>query len=96
MPEGLRLTPSGVLWALPGAASAFGLTLLVPPLALAINVGLIMGVLVRRRIDAYGWLTIGFAIWCAVYATLLSAWPLDGPAKSAFGARRGRSGACGR
>lgn len=70
MPEGLRLTPSGVLWALLGAASAFGLTLLVPPLALAINVGLIMGVLVRRRIDAYGWFTIGFAIWCAVYATL--------------------------
>lgn len=82
MPEGLRLTPSGVLWALLGAASALGLTILVPPLALAINVGLIVAVLVRRRIDAYGWFTIGFAIWCAIYVILAVVAALTGGSSS--------------
>ena len=58
------------LWVLAGGACAFGLTVLVPPLGLGIGVVLFVALLVRRRMGTYGWFTVGFAIWCAVYATL--------------------------
>ena len=59
-----------VLLVLGGAVCAFGLTVFVPPIAFGANIGLIVALLVRRRMDAYGWFTVGFAIWCAVYVSL--------------------------
>ena len=58
------------LWVLAGGACAFVLTVLVPPIALGIVIGLLVGLLVRRRMGAYGWFTIGFTVWCAIYAAL--------------------------
>ena len=58
------------LWVLVGGAAAFGLTVLVPPLGLGIGIVLLGALLVRRRLGAYGWFTVGFAIWCAVFAVL--------------------------
>ena len=58
------------LWVLAGGACAFGLTVLVPPVALGIGMVLVVALLVRRRLGAYGWFTVGFAVWCAIYAVL--------------------------
>ena len=57
-------------WLLVGAACAFVLTVFVPPLAVAIGLGLVGAALVRRRADGYGMFALGFAIWCAVYVAL--------------------------
>ena len=61
---------SGMPWLLVGAACAFVLTVFVPPLAVAIGLGLVGAALVRRRADGYGMFALGFAIWCAVYVAL--------------------------
>lgn len=67
-----RLLPAllRVLWLLAGGICAFALTLVVPPVALAAVLVLVAVALVRRRAGAYRVFTVGFAIWCAVYATL--------------------------
>ena len=59
-----------VLWVLAGGACAFGLTVLVPPVGLGIGIVLFGALLVRRRLGAYGWFTVGFALWCAIYTLL--------------------------
>ena len=61
---------SGWPWLLVGAACAFVLTVFVPPLAVAIGLGLVGAALVRRRADGYGMFASGFAVWCAVYVAL--------------------------
>ena len=61
---------SGLPWLLIGAICAFGLTVFVPVLAGAAGLGLVAVVLVRRRADAYGMFTIGFAVWIAIYIAL--------------------------
>ena len=58
------------LWVLAGGACAFGLTVLVPPIGLGIGIVLFGALLVRRRMGAYGWFTVGFAVWCAVFGVL--------------------------
>ena len=68
--ERLLLPLLRVLWLLAGGAVAFVLTVLVPPVALAAGLALVVVALVRRRAGAYRVFTIGFAIWCAIYATL--------------------------
>ena len=68
--ERLLLALLRVLWLLAGGICAFVLTLLVPPVALAAVLALVAVALVRRRAGAYRVFTIGFAIWCAIYATL--------------------------
>ena len=65
--DGFRL---GLPWLLVGAACAFVLTVFVPPLAVAIGLGLFGVALVRRRADGFGMFALGFAIWCAVYVVL--------------------------
>lgn len=57
-------------WLLVGAACAFVLTIFVPPGAAAVGLVLTAVALVRRRVDAYAMFTIGFIVWCAVYAAL--------------------------
>ena len=61
---------SGWPWILVGAACAFVLTVFVPPLAVAIGLGLVGAALVRRRADGYGMFALGFAVWCAAYVAL--------------------------
>ena len=61
---------SGWPWLLVGAACAYVLTVFVPPLAVAIGLGLVGAALVRRRADGYGMFASGFAVWCAVYVAL--------------------------
>ncbi len=68
--ERLLLPLLRVLWLLAGGAVAFVLTVLVPPVALGAGLALVVVALVRRRAGAYRVFTIGFAIWCAIYATL--------------------------
>ena len=68
--ERLLLPLLRVLWLLAGGAVAFVLTVLVPPVALTAGLALVVVALVRRRAGAYRVFTIGFAIWCAIYATL--------------------------
>ncbi len=58
------------LWVLVGGACAFGLTVLVPPVGLGIGIVLFAALLVRRRLGAYGWFAVGFAVWCAVFGVL--------------------------
>ena len=57
-------------WLLVGAACAFVLTVFVPPLAVAIGLGLVGSALARRRADAHAMFAIGFAVWIAVYIAL--------------------------
>ena len=61
---------SGLPWLLVGAACAFVLTVFIPPLAVAIGLGLVGAALVRRRADGFGMFALGFAIWCAAYVAL--------------------------
>ena len=68
--ERLLLPLLRVLWLLAGGVAAFIVTLVVPPVALAAGLALVVVALVRRRAGAYRMFTIGFAIWCAIYATL--------------------------
>ena len=68
--ERLLLPLLRVLWLLAGGAVAFVLKVLVPPVALAAGLALVVVALVRRRAGAYRMFTIGFAVWCAIYATL--------------------------
>ena len=68
--ERLLLPLLRVLWLLAGGVGAFIVTLVVPPVALAAGLALVAVALVRRRAGAYRMFTIGFAIWCAIYATL--------------------------
>ena len=68
--ERLLLPLLRVLWLLAGGVGAFIVTLVVPPVALAAGLALVVVALVRRRAGAYRMFTIGFAIWCAIYATL--------------------------
>ncbi len=68
--ERLLLALLRVLWLLGGGACAFVLTLFVPPVALGAVLGLVAVALVRRRAGAYSMFTVGFAVWCAVYAAL--------------------------
>ena len=69
-----------VLWLLAGGVCGFVLTLFVPPVAAAVGLGLVAVALVRRRAGAYSVFTIGFAVWCAVYAALAVFGALtDGP-----------------
>ena len=68
--ERLLLALLRVLWLLAGGAGAFVLTLFVPPVALGAVLSLVAVALVRRRAGAYSMFTVGFAVWCAVYAAL--------------------------
>ncbi len=68
--ERLRVALLRALWVLAGGACAFGLTVLVPPIGLGIGIVLFGALLVRRRMGAYGWFTVGFAVWCAVFGVL--------------------------
>ena len=54
----------------PGSRRAKSDATHVPPLAVAIGLGLVGAALVRRRADAYGMFALGFAIWCAVFVAL--------------------------
>ena len=58
---------SKVAWVVIGAACAFVLSVIVPPLAIAVGLGMAVAALMRCRFDPYGLFTAGFAGWCAVY-----------------------------
>lgn len=92
--ERLLLALLRVLWLLGGGACAFVLTVLVPPVALVAGLGLVAVALVRRRAGAYRMFTVGFAVWCAVYAGLavfgaLADGPSSGVATDHLWRRRG-------
>ena len=61
---------SKVAWVVIGAACAFVLSVIVPPLAIAVGLGMAVAALVRRRFDPFGLYTAGFAAWCAIYIAL--------------------------
>ena len=61
---------SKVVWVVIGAACAFVLSVIVPPLAIAVGLGTAVVAIMRRRLDPYGLFTTGFAAWCAVYIAL--------------------------